>query len=74
MRTEVDCIQQVATCWTTRVAEFVDQKNAEMCVTGLTVSLRQKNAYMVCDPAINNAGLSKNELRFLSCWVNIFNK
>ena len=34
------CIQQVATCSTTRV---VDQLNAGMCVTGLTVGLCQKN-------------------------------
>ena len=36
------CIQQVATCSTTKVATFVDQLNAGMCVTGLTVGLCQK--------------------------------
>lgn len=39
----MDCIQQVATCSTTRVETFVDQLNAGMCVTGLTVGLCQKN-------------------------------
>ena len=39
----MDCIQQVATCSTTRVATFVDHLNAGMCVTGLTVSLCPKN-------------------------------
>ena len=29
---------------------------------------------MVCDPAINIVEVSKDEKRFLSCWVSIFNK